>query len=151
MSTEPSPEKRLERMEERLERLERMQAEDRIVPVVGDLAGEHALAAVGADIARRGLVVSVFYTSNVEFYLMQDRTFGRFAATASALPRDEKSVIIRSLFRSSHPQAVPGYVSTQILQTLDRFASEHRSGGLRTYRDVVLKGALELRTEAGVP
>ena len=128
-----------------------MQVEDRIVPVVGDLAGEHALAAVGSDIERRGLVVSAFYTSNVEFYLMQDRIFGRFAAWASTLPRDGKSVIIRSLFRSLHPQTVAGYRSTQLLQTLDHFAGEHQSGGFGTYEALVRKGALDLRAGANVP
>jgi hypothetical protein len=44
-----------------------------------------------------------------------------------------------------HPQSVPGYFSTQLLQTLESFVTEHEAGGYRTYRDVVTKHAIELR------
>lgn len=125
--------------------LRSMQERGLIVPVVGNLAGDHALAEIGRVVAERGEVVSAFYTSNVEFYLMGDGTFPRFAATTSALPRNERSVIIRSVFRRRLPQSVPGYMSTQLLQPLDRFAAEYAAGGFRSYMDVVTKGALELR------
>ena len=118
-----------------------------VIPVVGDLAGEHALGAVGREIARRGERISAFYTSNVEFYLMRAGTFARFAATVSALPRDERSVIIRSYFGgvygTPHPQSVPGYFSTQLLQTMESFAREHAGGGYETYFDLVSKHAIE--------
>ena len=126
-----------------------LQARDRIIPVTGDLAGSHALRAIGQDIADRGERVSAFYVSNVEFYLMRQGTFERFADNASALPRDGRSVVIRSLFgglyRMDHPQSVPGYFSTQLLQTLESLAAEHAVGGYRTYRDVITKHAIELR------
>ncbi len=131
--------------EEDYQFLRSMQERGLIVPVVGNLAGDHALAEVGRVVAERGEVVSAFYTSNVEFYLMGDGTFSRFAATTSALPRNERSVIIRSVFRRRLPQSVPGYMSTQLLQPLDRFAAEHAAGGFRSYMDVVTKGALEMR------
>ncbi|MBC7790843.1 MAG: hypothetical protein H7Z74_12915 [Anaerolineae bacterium] len=118
-----------------------------IVPVVGDLSGEHALAAVGREIARRGERVSAFYTSNVEFYLMRAGSFARFAQTAAALPRDDRSVIIRSYFGGAygtpHAQTVPGYYSTQLLQTLGSFASESARGGYETYLDLVNKHAID--------
>ncbi len=118
-----------------------------IIPVVGDLAGEHALGAIGREIARRGERVSAFYTSNVEFYLMRGGTFARFAETLAALPRDEHSVIIRSYFGgvygTPHAQSVQGYFSTQLLQTLDSFAGENARGGYETYFDLVSKHAIE--------
>ena len=119
-----------------------------VIPVVGDLSGEHALAAIGRLVAERGEKVSAFYTSNVEQYLMRDGvSFDRFAANVRRLPRDQRSVIIRSYFGGGfyrpHPNAVPGYYSTQLLQTLDSFVAEHEAGGYQTYRDVVTKHVLE--------
>ena len=116
----------------------------RVIPVVGDLAGAHALAAIGRDVAARGLTVSVLYVSNVEFYLMRSGTFDRFAATASALPRDERSVLIRSCFRRScgltHEPIWRG--SLQLVQPLDSLAALHRAGAFRSYADVVSRGLI---------
>jgi hypothetical protein len=126
-----------------------LHARDRIIPVTGDLAGPHALRAIGRDIASRDERVSAFYVSNVEFYLMRQGSFEAFADNALSLPRGPRSVLIRSLFgglyRMDHPQSVPGYFSTQLMQTLETFVAEHRAGGYQTYRDVVTKHAIELR------
>jgi hypothetical protein len=128
--------------------LKSLQERHLVIPVVGDLSGEHALAAIGRLIGERGDKVSAFYTSNVEQYLMRDGvSFDRFAANVRRLPRDPRSVIIRSYFGGGfyrqHPNAVPGYYSTQLLQTLDSFVTEHDAGGYQTYRDVVTKHVLE--------
>jgi hypothetical protein len=128
--------------------LKSLQERHLVIPVVGDLAGDHALAAIGKLIAERGDKVSAFYTSNVEQYLMRDGTsFDRFAGNVRKLPRDARSVIIRSYFGGGfyrqHPNSVPGYYSTQLLQTLDTFVAEHEAGGYQTYRDVVTKHVLE--------
>src|SRR5690606_24699683 len=101
--------------------VKRMHERNLIIPVTGDLAGSHALRAIGRDIAERGERVSAFYVSNVEFYLMRQGSFERFADNAATLPRGPRTVIIRSLFgglyRVDHPQSVPGYFSTQLLQS----------------------------------
>jgi hypothetical protein len=128
--------------------LKSLQERHLVLPVVGDLAGEHALAAIGRLIAERGDKVSAFYTSNVEQYLMRDGvSFDRFAANVRRLPRDQRSVIIRSYFGGGfyrqHPNTIIGYYSTQLLQTLDTFVTEHEAGGYQTYRDVVTKHVLE--------
>jgi hypothetical protein len=128
--------------------LKSLQERHLVVPVVGDLAGDHALVAIGRLIAERGEKVSAFYTSNVEQYLMRDGvSFDRFAANLRRLPRDQRSVIIRSYFGGGfyrqHPNTVPGYYSTQLLQTIDSFVAEHEAGGYQTYRDVVTKHVLE--------
>ena len=128
--------------------VKRLQQRDLVVPVVGNLAGEHALAAIGRDMAARGTRLSALYTSNVEDYLMRDGSFPRFARTVAALPRMPNGVIVRSYFGRgglSLPQTEPGHYSTQLLQTLASFAAEHASGGLRTYADVVTKGSIDLR------
>jgi hypothetical protein len=120
-----------------------------VVPVVGDLAGPHALAAIGRAVRERGERVSAFYTSNVEDYLMRAGSFGRYARTVASLPRDRRSVIIRSYFGGNfgdpHPQAVPGHFSTQLLQMVDAFAADVAAGGYASYRDLVLRGPVPLR------
>jgi hypothetical protein len=128
--------------------LKGLQERHLVIPVVGDLAGDHALVAIARLLTERGEKVSAFYTSNVEQYLMRDGvSFDRFAANLRRLPRDGRSVIIRSYFGGGfyrpHPNAVPGYYSTQLLQTVDSFVAEHEVGGYQTYRDVVTKHVLE--------
>ena len=114
-----------------------MQLEDRIIPVVGDLAGSHALAAIGNDIRSKGLTVSAIYVSNVEFYLLGDGTFDRYAETLRQMPRDDRSVLIRSWFQRGriHPHAVPGYLNTQVLQTFDTFV-RGSVAGYQSYWDL---------------
>jgi hypothetical protein len=88
-----------------------LQARDLIVPVVGDVSGPHALKAIGRTIAARGERVSAFYISNVESYLYRDGAYGRFTANLGGLPRDARSVMIRSIFG--------GASSTSAVLTLD--------------------------------
>lgn len=132
--------------EERFRTVQALQRAGRVIPVVGDLAGPHALAAIGREAARRGLVVRALYTSNVEFYLVRAGTFDAFARTVAGLPRDDRSVIVRSCFGGAcgwgHPDALPGHVSVQMLQRIDEFARLAGAGALRTYDDVVGRGLL---------
>lgn len=129
--------------------LKELEASNLVVPVVGDFAGDRALRAIGRDITERGLKVSAFYTSNVEFYLMREGTFDRWVENVKRLPIEQKSVIIRSYFSGSfgqpHPQTVNGYYSTQLLQTIESLLREHAAGGYETYSDLVTKQSLELR------
>ena len=131
--------------------LKSMQTRDLIVPVVGNAAGDHALTAIGALITERGEKVSTFYISNVEQYLIRDGGFAQFAENVKRLPRDKRSVIIRSFFGvgygygmgGSHPLNVAGHYSTQILQTLDAFISTYESGGVRSYYDLISKNYVD--------
>ena len=121
-----------------------LESRNLIVPLVGDLAGPHALNAVGRYIARAGESVSAFYTSNVEFYLMRQGSFVRFADNVKGLPTDNRGVIIRSYFNRGFsrtlPQHVPGYNSTQLIQGIAEFVSAYESGSFRTYWDLVSNG-----------
>jgi hypothetical protein len=126
-----------------------LERRDLVVPVVGNLAGTHALAAVGELVRRRGERVSAFYTSNVEDYLIRDGSFEHFARTVAQLPRTPGSVIIRSYFGRGFgtplPQTVAGYASTQLLQRMDALVAGQARGGYRTYRELVEDGALALK------
>lgn len=129
--------------------LKELQRRNLLIPVVGDLAGPHALAAVGRLIGERGESVSAFYTSNVEDYLLRDGRFADYARTLIALPRSARSVVIRSYFgggyAGAHPQAVAGYYSTQLLQRFDSFAAAVARGGYRSYRTLVLDDPVPVR------
>jgi hypothetical protein len=120
-----------------------MERRNLVIPVVGNLAGGHALAAIGRDAAARGLRISVLYASNVEFYLMREGSFDAWARTVSALPHDARSVIVRSHFPGfaapRHPDNVPGYRSTQRVQRIEDFVAGIRRGGWGSYHSLALE------------
>ena len=74
-----------------------LQSRNMIVPVVGNFGGTKAVRAVAAYLKQKETPVSVFYTSNVEQYLREDRIWGNFCASASTLPIDAKSLFVRTL------------------------------------------------------
>lgn len=123
--------------------VQRLERAGLVIPVVGDLAGPHALAAIGRDAAARGLAVSVLYASNVEYYLMQDGTFDTFATTAAALPRDANSLVIRSCFRRACGPVGPdpGSPSAQLAQPLEQMAELFADGMYRGYQDLIWRAA----------
>ncbi len=83
--------------EERFAYLKAFQADNRLIPLMGDFAGPKALASVGKYLTSGGAIVSAFYLSNVEEYLRQDGRLAAFCGNAGTLPVDEASVFIRSL------------------------------------------------------
>jgi hypothetical protein len=123
-----------------------MEAEDRIVPVVGNVAGDKAVRAVGEYATEHHLVVSAFYLSNVEQYLMnRDGGFPEFARNVKSLPHDSASVIIRSYFGrlgTTHPLYVPapGNLSTSMIEPMDSFLRRFSAGEIHTYFDLVFNG-----------
>jgi hypothetical protein len=117
---------------------------NRIVPVVGDMSGADALREMGDAMRELGVELTAFYTSNVEFYLWQARTFDRWIVNLRALPAAPDAVVIRSYFPNFgrvHPSAVGGYYSTQTLQPVTTLLG----GGFTSYWDVVTRGVVDLR------
>jgi hypothetical protein len=115
-----------------------LEARDGVVPVVGNLSGSHALAAIGQEIAKRGEKVSAFYVSNIENYLFRDGSFPRFMDNVKKLPRSDKSVIIRSLFGGmSLPESVPGYYSTSAIQTMNELVANCGTSRCRGYFELL--------------
>jgi hypothetical protein len=114
-----------------------LQQRDRIIPVVGNLAGPSALVSVGRAIRQRGEELSAVYTSNVELYLFQDGMFPRYVENLSTIPRNGRSVIIRSIFSGfavlNVPNAVPGYASASQVHRIDDFVARTYS----TYGEVI--------------
>ena len=129
---------------EAYEVIRQLQLANKIIPVVGDLAGAHALREMGVVMREMGVELETFYTSNVEFYLWRARTFDEWEANFASMPVADDAVIIRSYFPNAggrHPSMVPGYYSTQTLQP----AATLLEGGFRRYWDAVTRGVLELR------
>jgi hypothetical protein len=106
---------------------------DAIVPVVGDLSGPRALAAIGTLLGQRGQRLSAFYASNVEFYLFSDDRFDRFVANLGRLPRTGHGVIIRSVFG----RYARGGGSTSQLQPVTELVDGFSKGRFRYYGELV--------------
>jgi len=112
-----------------------LQARDLVIPVVGDLAGSKAVAAVGNFLAARGERVSAFYVSNVEFYLFRQGSFARFVANLERLPRAPDGLIVRSVFSGAHIE--PGYNSASVTQPMADLVSGFAAGRFRQYGEII--------------
>ncbi|HSR69012.1 MAG TPA: hypothetical protein VLU25_13830 [Acidobacteriota bacterium] len=130
--------------------LKKMQDENRIIPVVGDFSGPHALKAVGSYLSRHDLKVTAFYLSNVEFYLFINGVFDEFAQNLEALPVDENSFLIRTHFGNAgiHAEARPGHFVTCLLQSASSFLRHHRREPYRSYWDLVNRDYIPLSTQS---
>jgi hypothetical protein len=114
-----------------------LEARDLIVPVVGNLAGPSAVAAIGKALAARHEHLSVFYVSNVEFYLFGDGSFARFADNLGRLPHTPSSVLVRSIFGRYAGPSRPGDASVSRVDAIDDLLREHAAGRIRQYADIV--------------
>jgi hypothetical protein len=133
--------------EERFRVVRDLHRQDRIIPVVGDLAGPHAIRAIGDYLHETGQQVSLYYLSNVEFYLFRQGAFGRFVENVRALPAGPTSVMVRSFFGRGvqYPPVEPGHLSTQLLQTFASFVAATGSPEELVYRHLISTGHVDLR------
>jgi hypothetical protein len=83
--------------EENFRIVRELQKRNLVIPVVGDFAGNKALAAVGRYLKERSAVVNVFYVSNVERYLFDQGRIKNFYDNIATLPLDGSSTFIRSV------------------------------------------------------
>jgi len=74
-----------------------LEANNLLVPVVGDFGGPKALRAVGRYARENGVTIGAFYVSNVEQYLRDDGKWDAFCANVASMPLDRNSTFIRSL------------------------------------------------------
>ena len=111
-----------------------------VIPVVGNFAGPRAFAEVAAWMRENNEKLSALYASNVEYYLFRDGIFDAFAANLTRLPRDARSVIIRSCFNPCRGRS--DFYSMQMTQLVDTFAALRASRKLTTYYDLVSLGIL---------
>jgi hypothetical protein len=115
-----------------------LEARDGVIPVVGDLSGPHAVAAIGQLMAQRGERLSAFYVSNVENYLFRDGAYARYVENLKRLPRSDRSLIVRAIFGGySLPESAPGYYSTSTVQNLNELLANCAAGRCRSYNDLL--------------
>jgi hypothetical protein len=123
-----------------------LQIANRVVPVVGNVAGDKAVKAIGQYATEHALNVSAFYLSNVEQYLLtRDGGFDSYARNVKTLPHDSTSVIIRSYFGRfgmPHPlfMPAPSNISTSMIEPIDTFLRAVATGEVRSYADLVFSG-----------
>jgi hypothetical protein len=78
--------------------VKKLEADNLVIPVVGDFGGPTALRNVGRYLAAHDATVTAFYLSNVERYLFDRRRSWRtFYANVATLPFDDKSLFIRAI------------------------------------------------------
>lgn len=150
--------------EERFRTVRELQRNDKVIPVVGDLSGPTAMRAIAAFLKEAKIPVSAFYLSNVEMYLFRQGNFGKFAENVRALPAGPASVLIRSYFgrgiywnggggmgNSPMPQALPGHLSAQQLQTFATFLQLTAHPDSVSYLEILTSGAVDLRAPVRLP
>ncbi len=114
-----------------------LQTTDRIIPLVGDFAGSRTLPALGDWLRNRGLALSVFYASDVEFFLLRSGRLTDYAANLSRLPWLDGAVLIRTSTREiPHPERQPGESSTTILRPVEPFLEQVKAGRIKTQEDL---------------
>jgi len=131
--------------EDRYRTVRDLQRRNLIVPVVGDFAGDHALAGLAQYLKERRATVAAFYVSNVERYLFEQGPHGQqFYTNVAALPLAPGSVFIRSVTRDISQRlgiVLPAGTSkwwtfvTPIQDCLDGIAQ----GRIRTYAQIFAK------------
>jgi hypothetical protein len=125
--------------EELFQELKKFEAENRLIPIVGDFAGAHAFKAFGTFLKNNGLRLTTFYTSNVEFYLFNTPSWPRFVANVRSLPLAPDSIFIRSYFANGrrHPFNVSGHRSTSLIKPMIPFLADDDARRLTDYWDIV--------------
>jgi len=134
--------------EELFQQLKKFEAENRLIPIVGDFAGPRAFKTVGAFLKANGQHVSTFYTSNVEFYLFSSSdwrylfsssNWARFVGNVRSLPFSNDAVFIRAYFGNGrpHPLNMRGHRSTSLVKPVGPFLADYDVGKIAEYWDIV--------------
>ncbi len=121
-------------------RLQQFQRENRLIPIVGDFAGTEALKATAEYLEENELEVSVFYASNVEFYLFGLPEWQGYVSNVEAFPFTDDAVFIRTYFPTFgplHPQNQSRHRPTSLIQPVRAFLDDVRDGRQKSYWDVV--------------
>jgi hypothetical protein len=82
--------------EENFAFLKDLETRNLLVPIVGDFGGPKAIRAAARYLKSIDGMVSAFYVSNVEQFLVQDGKWDTFCASSATLPLDDSSMFIRT-------------------------------------------------------
>jgi hypothetical protein len=106
-----------------------LQRENRIVPVVGDLAGDRALRRIAAELERRATPLAVFYVSNVEQYLLDSpAAWQGWLRNLARFPLADDALVVRSYLAGDrpHPAQRPGHRTTTLLAPIAELLAHRR-------------------------
>ena len=110
-----------------------------IIPLVGNFSGDKTFRAIVAYARAHETRVSVLYTSNVEYFLIDDfyHVFEWYVENVNALPIDENSVLIRAyLGMASHPKRVDRHLSTSTVHYIQAFLDGYDRGDYRRSKPI---------------
>ena len=130
--------------EESFRFLKQMEAEGRIIPVVGDFAGDRALPGIAGYLAKEKLTVSTFYVSNVEQYLLEPKVWPKWARNVASLPVDDRSVFVRAWLDQGkpHPSQMKGHRTATVLQRITDFEARQAKKPFASWWDVATEKVL---------
>jgi len=117
--------------EDRYRFVKKLEADNLVIPIVGDFGGPTALRKVGGYLAEHDATVTAFYLSNVERYLFNRRRSWRsFYANVATLPYDSKSLFIRAILNR------PASTLVTLLAPIANMVRAVDEGRVRQYEDV---------------
>ncbi|MEP6778755.1 MAG: hypothetical protein ABJC26_02620 [Gemmatimonadaceae bacterium] len=125
--------------------LKDLETRNLIVPIVGNFAGDKALASVAKYLKERNAVVSVYYLSNVEQYLFrQGDEWSRFLTNVSNLPLDANSSFIRSVtnrggynMQGANYSGGRGGLMAQLIASMQETVAAFKAGNISDYSSVL--------------
>lgn len=131
--------------DEAFEHVQRLQREHLVIPVVGDFAGDRAVASVGKAIRDAGLSVSAFYVSNVEQYLLEGKVWDAWVQNVATLPTTDASVFIRAYLDQgrAHPRQLPGHRTASVISRVADFQARQASRPFTSFYEVATERVLE--------
>jgi hypothetical protein len=130
--------------EEAFRFVQAMEREGKIIPVVGDFAGDRAMPGIAAYLSGEKIPVSVFYTSNVEQYLLPPRTWTKWARNVAALPTHDGSLFVRAYLDQGkkHPQQRKGHRTATVVQRIADFGERQAKKPYATFWELTTEHVL---------
>jgi len=114
-----------------------LQKGDLILPIVADFSVPAGLKKLQTWLTHSNLLVSVFYISDVEFFLMRNGRFRTYIDSLSMLPWHEEAVLIRTSTREiQHTERVAGDSSTTIVRRVASFLQAARQQKIQAIDDL---------------
>ncbi len=123
--------------EQTFQAIRTLQVGDRVLPLVGDVASETALPRLGEWLRKYRLQITVFYISDVEFFLLRSGRFTAYVENLNRLPWADGAWLVRTSTREiDHPRRVRGDSSTTTMQSVAEFLELARRGRIRSVDDL---------------
>jgi hypothetical protein len=122
--------------------IKKLHNENRIIPIVGDLAGSRAMLKIGEELQRRGLTLTCLYVSNVELYLFGRENWNSYIDNLGRLPSAPNACLIRSYAKigQAFQSRESEYYMGEILESIQTFLNDELAGKNKAYQDLITHG-----------